>query len=207
MVRCSHYPQSPHFLEACDELGLMVWQEPPGWGYVGDDAFQQIVLENVHDMVVLNRNRPSVIVWATRLNETGHYPRLYARTRRLAYELDGTRQTTGAVTFHSTTGWAEDLFSYDDYFSSAGHATLKPPVPGVPYLVSESVGAMDGAHRCEPGAAVYRSQVSPEVHPVILPMFFWDFGPGSPATWPSRPSPSTSRWTGADGPNCASTAT
>ena len=70
MVRCSHYPQSPHFLDACDELGLMVWEEPPGWAYVGDAAFEQIVLQNVHDMVVRDRNRPSVIVWATRLNET-----------------------------------------------------------------------------------------------------------------------------------------
>jgi beta-galactosidase len=227
----------------------MVWQEPPGWGYMGDDAFQQIVLQNVHDMVVRDRNRPSVIVWATRLNETGNHPELYAKTRRLADDLDGTRQTTGSVTFHSTAGWAQDVFSYDDYSSSAGDAVLKPPVPGVPYLVSESVGAIAGAHRCrwtdpgpvlaeqgrmhaevhniaqsdaryagllawcgfdyasisggeriwrnlktpgvvdtfrvpKPGAAFYRSQVSPDVHPVILPMFFWDFGPGSPAGGP-----------------------
>ena len=43
MVRCSHYPQSPHFLDACDELGLMVWAETPGWQYVGDAAFRAIV--------------------------------------------------------------------------------------------------------------------------------------------------------------------
>ena len=98
MVRCSHYPQSPHFLDACDELGLMVWEEPPGWQHVGDAAWQDIVLQNVHDMIIRDRNRPSVIVWATRLNETPHHGRLYARTRELAKQLDGTRQTTGATT-------------------------------------------------------------------------------------------------------------
>ena len=72
MVRCSHYPQSPYFLDACDELGLMVWEEPPGWQYLGDAAFQAIVVQNVHDMVIRDRNRPSVIVWATRLNETAN---------------------------------------------------------------------------------------------------------------------------------------
>jgi beta-galactosidase len=143
MVRCSHYPQSPHFLDACDELGIMVWQEPPGWGHMGGAAFQEEVLQNVRDMVVRDRNRPSVIVWGTRLDETRNYPALYARAREIAYAYDGSRQTTGALAFQSTNGWAEDVFSFDDYHYVDGEPELLPPVPGVPYLISESVGAMN----------------------------------------------------------------
>jgi beta-galactosidase len=104
-------------------------------------TFQEEVLRNVRDMVVRDRNRPSVIVWGTRLNETKNYPALYARAREIAYAYDGSRQTAGAVTFHATNGWAEDVFSYDDYHVVDGAPELYPPIPGVPYLVSESVGA------------------------------------------------------------------
>jgi beta-galactosidase len=245
MVRCSHYPQSPHFLDACDELGLLVWEEPPGWQYVGDAAFREIVLRNVRDMVIRDRNRPSVILWATRLNETAHEVSLYQQTRQLAGELDGSRQTSGATDIYSLSDWAQDVFAYDDYHSADGNATLRPPLPGVPYLVTEAVGALDGpplfrwidpasvlaeqgrmharVHSIaqsdpgyagllgwcavdyaslnggdriwrslkwpgvldtfrvpKPGAAFYRSQADPAAGPVILPMFFWDFGPGSP---------------------------
>ncbi len=145
MVRCSHYPQSPHFLDACDENGLMVWEEPPGWQYIGDPNFDRGFLQNVSDMVVRDRNRPSVIVWGTRLDETGGYPTLYGEARQLAYDLDGTRQTTGAIDVHTTQAWAEDVFAYDDYHTDGnGNAILEPPIPGVPYLVSEAVGAIDG---------------------------------------------------------------
>ena len=141
MVRCSHYPQSPHFLDACDELGIMVWQEPPGWVHMGDAGFQARVLDDVRDMVIRDRNRPSVVVWGTRLDETKNYPPLYARARAIARALDGSRQTAGAVTFHTTANWAEDVFSYDDYHIVDGEPQLYPPVAGVPYLVSEAVGA------------------------------------------------------------------
>jgi beta-galactosidase len=141
MVRCSHYPQSPHFLDACDELGIMVWDEPPGWAYMGDAAFRAQVLGCVRDMVVRDRNHPSVIVWATRLDETRNYPALYARAREIAYAYDGSRQTSGAMTNRSEKGWAEDVFGYDDYNYSGGQPRLAPPLRGVPYLISESVGA------------------------------------------------------------------
>ena len=146
MVRCSHYPQSPHFLDACDELGIMVWEEPPGWGFMGDEAFQQRFLDDVTAMVRRDRNRPSVVVWGTRLDETTNYPALYAKARELANRSDGSRQTTGAVTFRTTGGWAEDLFGYDDYRVVDGRPELYPPVSGVPYLVSEAVGAGVNPH-------------------------------------------------------------
>ena len=207
---------------------------------------------DVHDMVVRDRSRPSVIVWATRLNETPTAPRLDARARQLAYDLDGSRPTTGAMIVHSTAGWAEDLFGFDDYHWRDGAAVLLPPLPGVPYLVSEAVGAIDGPPRLrwtdsaaslavqavqhaqvhsiarsqpryagliawaavdyatmhhdgprvwdhlktagvldtfrvpKPGAAFYRSQADPAARVVILPVFFWDSGPGSA---PGGPGP------------------
>lgn len=144
MVRCSHYPQSRHFLDACDELGLLVWEEVPGWQYVGSPEFQQLVLENVRDMVVRDRNRPSIVAWGTRLNESVNHPELYTRARQLADTLDGTRATTGAVNFRSKSGWAQDVFAYNDYRRGGG---LSKPVAGVPYLVSEAVGALTGAPR------------------------------------------------------------
>lgn len=142
MVRCSHYPQSPHFLDACDELGLMVWQEAPGWHHVGDHTWQELVVQNVHDMVLRDRWRPSVIIWGTRLNETDSHPLLYRATRRVARELDPSRPSSGAMAIHSTAGWEEDVFAYDDYNHPREHVQLLPPVPGVPYLVTESVGVL-----------------------------------------------------------------
>jgi beta-galactosidase len=151
MVRCSHYPQSEYFLDACDALGLMVWQETPGWEYVGDEAFRQIVAQNVEDMILRDRSRPSIILWATRLNEassSASNQALFAQTNQIAADLDGTRPTTGAMDSYSTSGWTEQVFAFDDYNSvnSANQqAALFPPIAGVPYMVSEAVGAVTGA--------------------------------------------------------------
>ncbi|MCW3840687.1 NEW3 domain-containing protein [Micromonospora yasonensis] len=145
MVRCSHYPQAAAFLDACDELGIMVWEETPGWGYLPDDeAFQELVVQNVHDMVIRDRNRPSIIIWAPQVNESDRNPELYTRTKNLTYALDGTRQTSGSSTSRSLTNWVQDVLSYDDYGNSRGNATISAPPAGIPYLVSESVGALAG---------------------------------------------------------------
>ena len=146
MVRCSHYPQSPHFLDACDELGLLVWEEAPGWHDVSSSAaWQDLAVQNVRDMVIRDRSRPSVIVWGTRLNETPDLPGLWAATRQAAAELDGSRPSSGAMTDYADTEWNEDVFAFNDYGVNAktGEPALRPPLPGLPYLITEAVGVVE----------------------------------------------------------------
>ena len=143
MVRCSHYPQSPHFLDACDELGLLVWEEAPGWHNVSAaPGWQDVVVQNVRDMVRRDRSRPSVIIWGTRLNEVPDLPQLWAATKQAAAELDGSRPSSGAMYYHSVTGWNEDVFAFNDYAhdKQTGEALLRPPLAGLPYLITEAVG-------------------------------------------------------------------
>ena len=51
-VRTSHYPQSRHFIDECDRLGLLVFTELPGWQHIGDKAWKEQALENLREMVL-----------------------------------------------------------------------------------------------------------------------------------------------------------
>ena len=152
MVRCSHYPQSAAFLDACDEIGLLAWEEAPGWGYLGDDAWATLAYRDIADMIVRDRNHPSVIIWGARLNETPDDPPFYTSTNELAHALDDSRPTGGAMSGQRmTTDYQQDVFAENDYSSVTDQTgrrqpVLQPPRDGVgrPYLVTEAVGTLSG---------------------------------------------------------------
>jgi beta-galactosidase len=133
IVRTSHYPQSRHFLDACDELGLLVLEEIPGWQHIGDEPWKLISLDNVSRMIRRDWNHPSVILWGVRINESLDDHGFYTRTNALAHRLDPTRQT-GGIRYFQESEFLEDVFTMNDF-----GFPLKPPNHSR-YLNTEFVG-------------------------------------------------------------------
>ncbi len=96
-VRCSHYPQDPSFLDRCDEIGLLVFEEPPGWQHVGNDEWKNNFKKNLEEMILRDRNHPSIISWSTRPNESSSKGNLAfnRECEAISKELDPTRVTHG----------------------------------------------------------------------------------------------------------------
>ena len=133
IVRTSHYPQSRHFLDACDEIGLLVLEEIPGWQHIGDQAWQDISVDNVGRMIRRDWNHPSIILWGVRINESRDNHDFYTRTNALAHQLDPTRQT-GGIRYFQESEFLEDVFTMNDF-----GFPLKPP-NHPRYLNTEFVG-------------------------------------------------------------------
>jgi beta-galactosidase len=133
IVRTSHYPQSRHFLDACDEMGLLVLEEIPGWQHIGDKAWQDVAVDNVRRMVRRDWNHPSVILWGVRINESRDNHDFYTRTNALSHALDTSRQT-GGIRYFQESEFLEDVFTMNDF----GWPLKKPNHPR--YLNTEFVG-------------------------------------------------------------------
>lgn len=134
-VRTSHYPQSPHFLDACDELGLLVFEEIPGWQHIGDQGWKDLSVHYVEAMIKRDWNHPSIILWGVRVNESRDDHDFYTRTNQVARALDDSRQT-GGVRFRYDSEQLEDVFTMNDF-----QIPLRPPNRPL-YFNTEFIGHM-----------------------------------------------------------------
>lgn len=146
-VRTSHYPQSQHFLDACDELGLLVFTEFPGWQHIGKSAkWRKQAIENVREMVLQYRNHPSIFLWGVRINESPDDDELYSVTNSVARELDFSRKT-GGVRCIKKSNLLEDVYTYNDFVHRGDNQGCEPKSNVTSdmkkaYLISEYNGHM-----------------------------------------------------------------
>lgn len=113
-VRLSHYPQSPEFLAACDELGIVVMNCIPGWQFLGGERFRAACLRNARQLIRRDRNHPCVVLWELSLNETEMDAAFVAQLHAIGHE-----EFPGDQMF--TCGWID---GYDVYIHSRQHGRI-----------------------------------------------------------------------------------
>lgn len=123
-VRASHYPPSPAFLKACDELGIFVLDAIPGWQYFGDSLFVEYAKTSARELIRRDRNHPCVLAWELSINET-------PMPKRFMEEMNDIRTEEAEGTY--TAGWIKG--GYDIYIEARQHRTNVDAT--VPFIVSE----------------------------------------------------------------------
>lgn len=125
-VRLSHYPQSRAFMDAADQLGLLLLDAIPGWQYQSlDPQFAEMTARTCRDLIQRDYNHPSVLAFECSLNET---PMSEALIRRLHQAVkDEAPQALSA-------GW---MPGFDLYLQARQHRLQHYTPPTVPYVVSE----------------------------------------------------------------------
>jgi beta-galactosidase len=115
-VRLSHYPQSPAFMDACDELGLITMPAILGWQFnAKTEPFYANRAQSVRELVRRDRNHPSACMWEACLNESGMPPDFIQRLNTAAHE-----EYPGDQMF--TAGWVK---GYDIKLSARQHKSTQ----------------------------------------------------------------------------------
>lgn len=149
VVRTSHYPQSRHFLDACDEAGLLVIDEVPGWQFIGNSRrWRRFFFDFLERMLIDEYSHPSLIARGVRIDESRDDHELYAKANLIARTIDPDRQTLGVRNVRNSE-ILEDVYAYNDFSGDSLGKGLADPrkvrTRGHPYLVSEYLGHMDPA--------------------------------------------------------------
>ena len=147
VVRTSHYPQSDHFLSRCDEIGLLVINEIPGWQHISEkEIWRNKFYENVEKMINEEYNHPSLIAHGVRIDESQDDYDLYSKANEIAHNIDKTRQTLGVRNFKNSE-LLEDIYAYNDFvcfdLSKGVENPSKIKKGNSPYLITEYMGHME----------------------------------------------------------------
>ncbi|HLP76826.1 MAG TPA: glycoside hydrolase family 2 TIM barrel-domain containing protein, partial [Candidatus Paceibacterota bacterium] len=172
-IRGSHYPHAPAFARACDELGMLFWSENCFWGTGGfkddgywngsaypvneaDEAgFEESVRASLRDMIRINRNHPSIIVWSMSNEPFFSDGRVMPKVRKFlkelvaySHELDPTRPAAIGGCQRGDIDKLGDIAGYN----GDGARLQEYQNPGVASVVSEYGSTMvDRPGRYEPG--------------------------------------------------------
>ena len=144
LVRCSHYPCHPDFLDECDRLGLLVFEEIPGWQHISKrPMWRELTVRNTKEMIERDYNHPSIVLWGVRINESPDDDELYEKTNLAARKLDSTRQT-GGVRCIRHSHLLEDVYTFNDFsHMETNDGFLEKSLvtdPVNPYLITEFGG-------------------------------------------------------------------
>lgn len=120
-VRLAHYPQDPEIYKACDELGLLVWDELP-WcrGGLGTEVWQTNTKNMLGEIINQNYNHPSIIIWSlgNEMNWLPDFPNgdnteksnvFLSELNNMAHKLDPSRKT--AIRKYEEGSKIVDIFS------------------------------------------------------------------------------------------------
>ena len=162
IIRGSHYPHAPAFAKACDREGILFWSETAFWGTAGPkvdggwtasaypvreediEGFEQSALQQLADMIRINRNSPSIVVWSVSNEPFFTVDKTIPAVKRLlkkmvdkAHELDPTRPAAVGGAQRPIGEDRIDLIGDIAGYNGDGARIADFQNPGIPCVVTE----------------------------------------------------------------------
>ncbi len=171
-VRLSHYPMSQAFLSECDRLGLLVFEEFPGWQHLGNDGWKERAKTYLRKMILRDYNHPSIVFWGVRINESNDDHDFYKATNEIAKTLDPYRLRAG-VRCIKKSELLEDVYSWNDFTYAPNKPIASPDEvlqegDNAPILITEFGGHIYPTRKMDnEGRALHQTLLHADIHNAV----------------------------------------